>query len=116
MQSPDLPVSFGAVRFPRIVKMPAPMPGASAFRPQANRAKRSPADPSIPLHGRSPRSSEDAAGIRGIEPMPSPSLDTIAGAMFVATCVACWIAVASTATAPLLAAGELLARVGAPER
>jgi hypothetical protein len=55
-------------------------------------------------------------GIALAETLPTPSIEALAGAMFVATCVACWIAVASTATAPLVAASELLSRVGGVSR
>ena len=44
------------------------------------------------------------------EPSPLHSFEALAGAMFVASLAACWIAVASTTTAPIVAAGELLTR------
>ncbi len=44
------------------------------------------------------------------ENSPIKNVQAMAGAMFVVSMAACWIAVASTATAPLLAAGELLGR------
>jgi hypothetical protein len=48
--------------------------------------------------------------IRMTEPSPLHSFEALAGAMFVASLAACWIAVASTTTAPIVAAGELLTR------
>lgn len=45
------------------------------------------------------------------ETSPIHSVQAFAAAMFVVSMAACWIAVASTATAPLLAAGEMLGRV-----
>ena len=50
--------------------------------------------------------------VRPAENSPLHSVQAFAGAMFVATVAAGWIAVASTATAPLLVAGELLSRAG----
>jgi hypothetical protein len=38
------------------------------------------------------------------------SVQTVAATMFVVSAAACWIAVASIATAPLIGAGELLTR------
>lgn len=45
-----------------------------------------------------------------VDPSPLHSLQAFAAAMFVASMAACWIAVASTATAPLIAAGGMLGR------
>ena len=44
------------------------------------------------------------------EGSPLHSMQALAGAMFVVSAAAGWIAVAATATAPLIAAGELLSR------
>jgi hypothetical protein len=46
-----------------------------------------------------------------LEPSPLHSMQTFATTMLVVSVAACWFAVASTATAPLVAAGEMLARV-----
>jgi len=52
-----------------------------------------------------------------VEVSPLHSVQALAAAMFVVSMTACWIAVVSTATAPLLAAGELLTRAAkAPEK
>lgn len=62
----------------------------------------------LTVHSRTP-----VAGVQAIdrlEPSPLHSIEAFGAAMFVATVAACWIAVASTATAPLIAAGELLTR------
>lgn len=45
-----------------------------------------------------------------LEPSPLHSMQTFATTMVVVSIAACWLAVASTATAPLVAAGELLSR------
>jgi len=45
-----------------------------------------------------------------VERLPLLSLDVLAGTMFVASLAACWIAVAVTTTAPIVAARELLTR------
>ena len=45
------------------------------------------------------------------EPSPLHSFEALAGAIFVSSVAACWIAVTSTTTAPLVVAGELLTRV-----
>jgi hypothetical protein len=42
------------------------------------------------------------------------SIEGFAAAMFVVSVAACWIAVASTASAPLIAAGELLSWAARP--
>lgn len=49
-----------------------------------------------------------------LEPSPLHSMQTFATTMFVISVAACWLAVASTATAPLVAAGELLGRAARP--
>ena len=50
--------------------------------------------------------------VRPAEGSPLHSVQAFAGAMFVATAAAGWIAVAATASAPLIVAGELLSRAG----
>jgi len=45
-----------------------------------------------------------------IDSSPLHSIEAFAGAMFVATVAVGWIVVASTATAPLVAASEMLSR------
>lgn len=52
----------------------------------------------------------EAPAIPAVEPSPLHSFEALAGAMFVATVAAGWIALTSTTTAPLVAAGELLGR------
>jgi hypothetical protein len=48
--------------------------------------------------------------VTAVEPSPLHSFEAVAGAMLVATVAACWIAVTSTTTAPLVAASGLLGR------
>ncbi len=60
------------------------------------------------LHSR--RSAGVARALPAIEASPIHSVEALAGAMFVASVAACWIAVAATASAPLVAAGELMVR------
>jgi len=50
----------------------------------------------------------DAASVP--EASPFHSFEALANALFVASLAACWIAVASTTTGPLVAAGGLLTR------
>ncbi|HXC50108.1 MAG TPA: hypothetical protein VN634_04435 [Candidatus Limnocylindrales bacterium] len=75
--------------------MPVPIALSRSRKLQAARRTRPLADPGVPA---------------AREPSPLHSFEALAGAVFVASMAACWIAVASTTTAPLVAASELLTR------
>ena len=61
------------------------------------------------IQSRQPAAAADVQ--MSIQPSPLHSVEALAAALFVATMAASWIAVASMATAPLVAAGEVLARL-----
>ena len=81
--------------------------GAEIFRPLRRRP--------LTLHSGQRASRAEARPV--VEASPLHSVETLAATLFVISMAACWIAVASTATAPLLAAGELLSRAAkSPEK
>ena len=79
----------------------SPMPGTVA--PIIRKSHRL-----VPVRGSRPAAGADV--LTASQPSPLHSFEAFAGAVFVASMAACWIALASTTTAPLIVAGELMTR------